>query len=36
VRHSEHTLIEGAGHMLPLTHASQLTRALTGWIVRST
>jgi lipase len=36
VRHSEHTLVEGAGHMLPLTHAAQLTRALTGWIVRST
>jgi len=31
----EHTLIEGAGHMIPLTHAAALTRALvervTGW-----
>ena len=36
VRQSERTLIEGAGHMLPLTHATQLTRALTDWIVRST
>jgi lipase len=36
VRHAEHSLIEGAGHMLPLTHATQLTRALTDRIVRST
>jgi lipase len=36
VRHAEHSLVEGAGHMLPLTHATQLTRALTDRIVRST
>jgi pimeloyl-ACP methyl ester carboxylesterase len=36
VPHTEHTLIDGAGHMMPLTHATQLTPALTGWIVRST
>ena len=36
VRQAEHTLIEGAGHMLPLTHATQLSPALTAWIVRST
>jgi lipase len=35
VRQAEHTLIEGAGHMLPLTHATQLSPALTDWIVRS-
>jgi lipase len=38
VRHqvprAEHTLIDGAGHMIPLTHAPQLTRALVGWITR--
>jgi pimeloyl-ACP methyl ester carboxylesterase len=28
VPHAEHTLIEGAGHMMPLTHAEPLTRAL--------
>jgi lipase len=28
VPHPEHTLIEGAGHMIPLTHAAALTRAL--------
>jgi lipase len=28
VAHPEHTLIEGAGHMVPLTHAAALTRAL--------
>jgi pimeloyl-ACP methyl ester carboxylesterase len=33
VPHTGHTLIDGAGHMLPLTHATQLTRALLGWIV---
>jgi lipase len=33
VPHTGHTLIDGAGHMLPLTHATQLTRALVGWIV---
>lgn len=35
VPHVEHTLIDGAGHMLPLTHATQLTRAVLGWIIRS-
>lgn len=28
-------LIDGAGHMMPLTHATHLTRALIGWIIRS-
>jgi lipase len=28
VPHARHTLIEGAGHMIPLTHAEALTRAL--------
>jgi lipase len=28
VARPEHTLIEGAGHMIPLTHAAPLTRAL--------
>jgi lipase len=28
VPHPEHTLIEDAGHMIPLTHAAALTRAL--------
>jgi pimeloyl-ACP methyl ester carboxylesterase len=32
VAHAEHTLVDGAGHMMPLTHASQLTHALVGWI----
>lgn len=36
LRQAEHTLIEGAGHMLPLTHSTQLTPALTDWVVRST
>lgn len=26
--HAQHTLIDGAGHMMPLTHPEQLTRAL--------
>jgi pimeloyl-ACP methyl ester carboxylesterase len=30
-----HSLIDGAGHMMPLTHATQLTPALTGWMSRS-
>ena len=30
---AEHTVIDGAGHMLPLTHPVELTQALTGWIV---
>jgi lipase len=28
VPHAQHTLIEGAGHMMPLTHPEALTRAL--------
>ena len=28
VPHAQHSLIEGAGHMMPLTHPVQLTRAL--------
>jgi pimeloyl-ACP methyl ester carboxylesterase len=28
VPHAQHTLIEGAGHMMPLTHPEPLTRAL--------
>lgn len=28
VPHAQHTLIEGAGHMMPLTHPESLTRAL--------
>jgi pimeloyl-ACP methyl ester carboxylesterase len=35
VPRAEHTLIDGAGHMIPLTHATQLTRALIGGIIRS-
>jgi lipase len=34
VPHTEHTLIDGAGHMIPLTHATQLSQALIGWITR--
>ena len=32
VPHAQHTLIEGAGHMMPLTHAEPLTRALLNGI----
>jgi lipase len=28
LRHAEHSVIEGAGHMMPLTHAAELSRAL--------
>jgi lipase len=28
VRHARHSVIEGAGHMIPLTHAADLTRVL--------
>ena len=28
LRCAEHSVIEGAGHMMPLTHAAELTRAL--------
>jgi lipase len=34
VRHAQHTLIEGAGHMMPLTHPEPLTRALLSGIDR--
>jgi pimeloyl-ACP methyl ester carboxylesterase len=32
VPHARHTLIEGAGHMMPLTHPEPLTRALVAGI----
>jgi pimeloyl-ACP methyl ester carboxylesterase len=32
VPHAQQTLIEGAGHMIPLTHPEPLTRALVAWI----
>jgi lipase len=28
LRYAEHSVIEGAGHMMPLTHAAELSRAL--------
>jgi lipase len=34
VTHARHTLIEGAGHMLPLTHPEPLTRALLSGMER--
>jgi lipase len=34
VAHAQHTLIEGAAHMLPLTHPEQITRALLAGIER--
>jgi pimeloyl-ACP methyl ester carboxylesterase len=34
VPHAQHTLIEGAGHMMPLTHPKPLTRALLTAIER--
>ena len=34
VPRTEHTLIDGAGHMMPLTHPTQLTHALISWITR--
>jgi lipase len=34
VPHARHTLIEGAGHMMPLTHPEPLTRALLTGIER--
>jgi pimeloyl-ACP methyl ester carboxylesterase len=34
VPHARHTLIEGAGHMMPLTHPEQLTGALLAGIAR--
>ncbi len=34
VPHAQHTLIEGAGHMMPLTHPEPLTRALLSEIER--
>jgi pimeloyl-ACP methyl ester carboxylesterase len=34
VPRTQHTLIEGAGHMMPLTHPEPLTRALLAAIER--
>jgi pimeloyl-ACP methyl ester carboxylesterase len=34
VPHPQRTPIEGAGHMMPLTHPEPLTRALVTWIER--
>ena len=34
IPHAQHTLIEGAGHMMPLTHPEPLTRALLTGIER--
>ena len=34
VPHARHTLIEGAAHMLPLTHPEPLTRALLSGLGR--
>lgn len=34
VPHAQHSLIEGAGHMIPLTHPGPLTRALLAGIER--
>ena len=34
VPHGQHTMIEGAGHMIPLTHPEPLTRALLAGIER--
>jgi pimeloyl-ACP methyl ester carboxylesterase len=34
VPHAQHTVIEGAGHMMPLTHPDPLTRALVAGIAR--
>jgi lipase len=34
VPHARHTLLEGAGHMMPLTHPGQLTGALLAEIAR--
>ena len=34
VPHAQHTLIEGAGHMMPLTHPEPLTIALLTGIER--
>jgi len=34
VPRAQHTMIEGAGHMMPLTHPEPLTRALVGGIER--
>jgi lipase len=35
VPHARHTLIEGAGHMIPLTHAVELTRTLVAAVARA-
>jgi lipase len=34
VPHAQHNLMEGAGHMIPLTHPEALTRALLTEIER--
>jgi lipase len=34
VPHAQHTLIEGAGHMMPLTHPESLTRALVAGLTQ--
>jgi len=34
VSHARHSLIEGAGHMMPLTHPEPLTRGLLTGIER--
>jgi pimeloyl-ACP methyl ester carboxylesterase len=35
VPNAQHTLIEGAGHMMPLTHPESLTRALVAGLTQS-
>jgi lipase len=35
VPHARHTLIEGAGHMMPLTHAAELTQTLVAAVAEA-
>jgi pimeloyl-ACP methyl ester carboxylesterase len=35
VPHVDHSVIEGAGHMMPLTHAAELTRTLVAAVARA-
>ena len=35
VPHAQHTLIEGAGHMMPLTHAAELTQTLVAAVAKA-
>jgi lipase len=35
VPQAEHSIIEGAGHMMPLSHAAELTRALVAAVTRA-